>query len=256
MSTLITTGPVLLHPPIYPSTPQVTHETILQCFKDAVFIPKAKKAGLKPVIYEDGYYDKIDYPGHIGPGTKSTWHNVQSVWFGKNIGCAADLNLNISGQQEYLWFKNNIIPVARLWGLGYHWEANHLHVEVGTWSNEGNGLTSGGKWYKRGTEGKPDFKATGVIPVDGKWSTNTTKALQRLVGASIDGNWGPKTTKAVQTWLTKRGYPLVKDGDLGPKTKAAMQKVVGTRQPFQSTWFNVVWQVRLNGTYFHSIGSF
>jgi CHAP domain-containing protein len=57
--------------------------------------------------------------------------------------------------------------------------------------------------------------------VDGVWSRNTTRALQRYAGVTDDGSIGPNTRRAVQ-----RRLGVDADGDWGPLTHRALQRAL------------------------------
>lgn len=254
MGKLIITTPVFKHSAIAATQPQVIHETIRAQFVDTVFVPAAKKAGVwssGSSVYEDGLYDAIDYHKDSSVVNYPTWHLVASKGYRWNtsaiVGCAADLN--VVNTNEEAWFKKVIVPQAKNWGLGYYWEKNHLHIDVGQWSNNGTG------WFKGGWEGKPNFSVTGIQNVDGIAGPNFIKGLQRLVGASQDGQLGPKTTRALQSWANKKlGSRLVVDGIFGPKSSYFFGNYL-TGAAWGSSTCVMYWQIRINGTISSSLST-
>lgn len=65
----------------------------------------------------------------------------------------------------------------------------------------------------------------GRLVVDGIWGANTTRSLQRAIGAEVDGIIGPETRAKLQ----KRLGGLVVDGIWGPATHKRLQAVLGVR---------------------------
>ncbi|MFD7867155.1 N-acetylmuramoyl-L-alanine amidase [Streptomyces sp. NPDC059783] len=68
-----------------------------------------------------------------------------------------------------------------------------------------------------------------ALDVDGEWGPLTdagVRWLQRQVGADADGLWGPATEAAYDGGLDN-GAGLVVDGDFGPSTIRATQRVIG-----------------------------
>ncbi|NHN55754.1 hypothetical protein G9U51_08225 [Calidifontibacter sp. DB0510] len=229
------------------SQPQVTHETIRSLFVERVFVPAAGKAAL---VYEDGVYDPVDYGKHVdqtAAGYQKTWHTELAQWFGQTVAFAADLNWTGAGSERD-WFYANIVPKLKHWGLGFHWETNHLHIDVGQYSNDG------ARWYRGGWEGKPAWDRSSVIACDGVWGYSTTRSLQKLLKVAQTGSFDRATIVALQKWLIARGARVKADGIVGPATKAAMQAALGTSSPWGSTWFTTVLQVRLNATHWNGRG--
>lgn len=76
------------------------------------------------------------------------------------------------------------------------------------------------------------------VSVDGQMGPATISGLQRLLKVTADGQLGPDTVRALQTYLNNGGTfdgavtppdpgKIVVDGDWGPATTSALQKVLG-----------------------------
>ena len=220
---------------------RATHQVVLHAFIRDVFIPRAQARGRSYVIYEDGYYDPIDFSGHF---TKAfTWHSPSRSFSygGRKYGSAADLN--VSGA-ERSFFLDDLFPHAARWGIASRFEGGtHAHLDCG--ANEAFGDSA--SLHSRSTHvGRPDFGAMGnPIRIDGAWGANTTRKIQAGSGGqlAVDGGFGPSTIRYMQGRVG-----VAQDASFGPKTKAALARKVGTKvmpAPGGSTGGNTALQIYL-----------
>lgn len=231
--------------------PQVTHESLLQQFIEVEYLPLAKQAGLTVRVKEDGFRDPVDANVHLRlAGTQDqTWHLYWASWLSRTCAGAADLNVD-PGSKERAWHLKVIVPRLELWGIGYHVESDHLHIDVGTFTSN---VPGDGGWRRRAL-GTPNWGKTHVIPVTGRFDLDgggydpaTTKALQHFLNhqrheaLAEDGDLGGFTARALQRWAGTK-----QDGSIGPITRAAVGKRIGSKLALGDTWVNTLLQIRLN----------
>ena len=202
-----------------------------------------KDAGFTPQIYEDGYYDPVDYE-HM----PSSWHYFkQRTSGGLWVALAADINVAADTVTENRILNTVVAPIMRRAGIAYicpatpstfipkHSGANqHLHCDVGPYGN------TTGRDVRQSWAGNPDAGAparvdtSGKIAADGVFGPATKRALQSALnkaGASlvVDGIFGIESAKALQRYLkAKVDKSLVIDGKWGPATTKALQGYLGT----------------------------
>lgn len=161
-------------------------------------------------------------------GSRNTWHH----WFDNGHALACDVNLNgTNDQTEFAWLKNQVLPLAKQYGLAVTFPADtngygiaghsigdslHLHVDCGEWSNVGSGAVRA-SWTKA-LSSKPSNAGSDDGVVDDGDRGAAVKRVQRIVGVNDDGVFGPKTKAAVEKW--QRAHGLNDDGEWGPKTDA------------------------------------
>lgn len=218
-----------------------THAAVLHAFIRDVYLPLAKSKGLGTVIYEDGFYDPIDFAGHF---TRAfTWHSPLRAfkYGGKTYGSAADLNVTPTGAERE-FFLSTLFGHAARWGIASRFEGGtHAHLDCGGDERFGD---SASLHSRSNRIGSPDFNALGnPIAVDGNWGPNTWRKLQKAVGVTADGIGGPITRKAVQTKLG-----VTPDGNWGPATRAALAKRTYTKgaiKPGGNSLGNLALQIHL-----------
>lgn len=200
---------------------RATHQVVLHCFIRDVFKPLAR--GRSVTIYEDGFYDPIDYWMHFRRGV-FTWHSPSRAFAygGRKYGSAADLN--VSGA-ERSFFLSTLFPHAARWGIASRFEGGtHAHLDCG--GNEAFGDSA--SLHSRSTHvGRPEFGAMGnPIRIDGAWGANTTRKIQAGSGGqlAVDGNLGPHTIRYVQGRVG-----VAQDASFGRDTKAALARKVGSK---------------------------
>lgn len=226
--------------------PQVTHVSLLQQFIDVEYKLWARNLGFGVRVKEDGWRDPVNAPVHLAKaGTADqTWHLYWEPWFGHNFAGAADLNVD-PGSKERTFHLNVIRPRLELWGIGYHVEADHLHIDVGTFTST---VPGNGGWKRRAL-GAPNWAKTHVAPVTGKLDAGLIRALQHFLNTkrnealAEDGDLGGFTARALQRWAGTK-----QDGDIGPITSAAIAQKLGTAQTWDSTWMNTLLAVRANSS--------
>lgn len=190
-------------------------------------------------IFEDGYYDKVDVAHAAG-----SFHYDHNPRTGR--GHAGDVNWPRAGE-ERAKILSVALPEARRRGLAVTYSQHahvpnhddHLHVDIGTYSNIGYGAQilpgtghDGGSNVHRpdtvvnagdsGSAVKRVQRAVGA-KADGEFGSKTAadvKRVQKILGVKADGKWGPATQKAYEKFC---------DGDLGSKTIRLWQEVMGTK---------------------------
>lgn len=172
-------------------------------------------------------------------------HNSRSFHYDKDgkYGQAADINIGAAGASEYeMKMLRRLIPVAQSYGLGVLVAAygtnitghrDHLHVDVGSYSNLGRGSYRQAKGNRRtvrtqkalhqprskqdnllGSYTETDIKVLRAASRKGgvKFPQGVDRA-QRVVGTKRDKKWGANsraahddTTKALQRVWKEYGY--------------------------------------------------
>ncbi|AKU15736.1 peptidoglycan-binding domain-containing protein [Luteipulveratus mongoliensis] len=199
-----------------------THQVVLHCFIRDVFLPLAKKRGLSSVVYEDGYYDPIDFSGHF---TRAfTWHSPLRAfkYAGRKYGSAADLNVTPTSR-ERAFFLSELFHHSAYWGIASRFEGGtHAHLDCGGDERFGDSASL----HSQSTHiGSPNFAATGnPIAIDGNWGANTWRKVQKVAGLPITGNGDAATVRWIQSRCGAK-----QDGAFGPATAAALAKRVGTK---------------------------
>ena len=158
------------------------------------------------------------YPVHMA----GSWHYS---------GEAADLNYGVNGPAEKAVLIR-AMKKAQSMGLSVIYAANgtigeaaghqnHLHVDIGSWSNTGRGL------YRTPIVNPPKrFAVVGI------YNKAVRQEWQRQLGVDTDGVFGNGSVKALQRFLNnrdgKRGFELQsklkEDGVDGTRTWKAVQK--------------------------------
>ena len=198
-----------------------------------------KKAGYEPVIYEDGFYDPVDYK-HM----PASWHFYsERTSAGLRVALAADINVGgVSVAEENRILNQVVVPIMKKHGVAFicpetpstyiknHSGANqHLHADVGKY---GITRTAHGRGVVQPWAGRPSAPLTssaGALSADGVFGVATKKALQKALGVTVDGVFGVASVRALQTHLNKKvGAGLAVDGRWGPATTRALQRYLGT----------------------------
>lgn len=149
-----------------------------------------------------------------------------SVAAGSGGGSSAPIGRNVSSKSTS-WIQSQLnalghynLAVDGIYGPGttaavIDWQSKHGLAVDGVAGNQTVSSLAGGGGNPAGSQ----------LAVDGIWGTNTTKALQRAVGANADGVIGPQTIAALQ-----RHLGITADGINGPATHKALQARVGVSQ--------------------------
>ena len=182
------------------------------------FLRWAEAAGFR-VGENPRFGTKKVYPVHM----KDSWHYS---------GLAADLNYGVNGPAEREMLMK-AMKKAQSMGLSVIYAAygtvgeaaghqNHLHVDVGSWSNTGKGL------FKT-----PIINPPKKLAIIGLFNKAVIKEWQRQLGVDDDGVFGKGSVTRLQKTLNSRngkggftleGAPLREHGIADARTWKAVQK--------------------------------
>ena len=200
-----------------------------------------KKAGYTPNIYEDGFYDPVDY-NHM----PASWHfHKQKTAGGLWVALAADINVVADVNTENKVLNQVVVPIMKKHGVAFicpetpttyikdhSGENQHLHADCGPYGIQrfSDGLGVIQPWAGRPGVSVAPKAAPEKLAEDGVFGTQTRAALQKALGVKADGIFGVVSVKALQTYLNKKtAAKLVVDGRMGKLTIMALQKYLGTK---------------------------
>lgn len=197
-------------------------------------------------------------------GTRRVTPNVHVVGSWHYAGLAADINHGPNGPTERTALLR-ALAVAESLGLAVTYardgvvgsaanHRNHLHVDVGEWSNYGSGVVRAKRATTNqvpGADRATDERDPKRLPLikrgsRGGWVGLWQKVLgARGVSVRVDEVFGPDTEAATRGW--QRAHGLTPDGEPGPRTWCRAlaadrdgQLRSGDRGPHVEIWQNII----------------